>query len=102
WDKPASACLASRFPYGEEITHEALSKIEAAEQYLFNLGVRQVRVRYHRGIARIETDDGGFALLMGEKVRGEVDAKLKTLGFTYVSLDLQGYRTGSMNEKPPL
>jgi uncharacterized protein len=98
WDKPAFACLASRFPYGDRISPEALSKIETAEQFILNLGVRQVRVRYHKGLARIETDEKGFEILTENKTREEVNAKLKNLGFTYVSLDLQGYRGGSMNE----
>ncbi|MDR2400174.1 MAG: ATP-dependent sacrificial sulfur transferase LarE [Deferribacteraceae bacterium] len=98
WDKPAFACLASRFPYGERITTEALSKVEAAEQYIFDLGVRQVRVRCHRDTARIETDENGFAVLTESAVRDKVVSKFKALGFTYVSLDLQGYRMGSMNE----
>jgi uncharacterized protein len=98
WDKPAFACLASRFPYGERITTDALSKIDAAERFILGLGVRQVRVRFHKELARIETDADGFDILAKRETREKVNAKLKELGFTYVSLDLQGYRTGSMND----
>lgn len=97
-DKPSFACLASRFPYGEKITATALEMVAAAEQYLLDQGFSQVRVRNHRGLARIETDASGFALLEGAEVRRQVYAYFKRLGFDYVALDVLGYRSGSMNE----
>lgn len=98
WDKMSFACLASRFPYGEEITKERLAIIDAAEQFLWDTGFRQVRVRFHGNLARIETDEAGFQSLLSESLRETIYRRFKELGFTYVSLDLQGYRTGSMNE----
>ena len=98
WNKPSFACLASRFPYGEEITKERLAMIDAAEQYLFDAGFRQVRVRLHGNLARIETDEAGFHRLMDKNVRQEIHCRFKEIGFVYVSVDLLGYRTGSMNE----
>jgi pyridinium-3,5-biscarboxylic acid mononucleotide sulfurtransferase len=98
WDKPAMACLASRFPYGEEITPEKLRMVDEAEQYLLDMGIRQVRVRCHGNLARIEADEDGFAVLVERQRRGKVYQRLKEIGFTYVALDVQGYRTGSMNE----
>ena len=98
WNKPAFACLASRFPYGQKITREKLAMVDRAEQFLLDLGFRQVRVRHHGDLARIEVgpDERGrfFSGDLMEKVYGE----LKSIGFTYVTLDLKGYRTGSMNE----
>jgi len=95
-DKPSFACLASRFPYGEEITVDRLARVERAEQFLLDLGFRQVRVRSHGDLARIElcAVDIPEAIAQREKI---YDA-LKSFGFAYVTLDLQGYRTGSMNE----
>lgn len=98
WDKPSFACLSSRFPYGQEITRERLRSVEQAEQYLLDLGLRQVRVRCHDRLARIETDEAGFQRLLDRAVREQVHAAFKSYGFTYVALDLLGYRTGSMNE----
>jgi uncharacterized protein len=98
WDKQSFACLSSRFPYGEEITPERLGMIDRAEQFLLDKGFRQVRVRYHGNLARVETDEDGFARLASPGARAEVHAALKAIGFTYVALDLLGYRTGSMNE----
>ncbi|MDR3153789.1 MAG: ATP-dependent sacrificial sulfur transferase LarE [Deltaproteobacteria bacterium] len=99
WDKPSFACLASRFPYGERITPEALARVDRAEEFLMSLGARQVRVRLHEKgtLARIETDDDGMRLLSGPAARERAAAKLKELGFKYVAMDLAGYRTGSMN-----
>ncbi|MDD5436044.1 MAG: ATP-dependent sacrificial sulfur transferase LarE [Candidatus Omnitrophica bacterium] len=96
WDKPSSACLASRFPFGEAITAKDLKKVGAAEAYLRKLGLKQVRVRIHGSIARLELlqDDLGKAL----RSRGRIISKLRNLGFVYVTLDLAGYRTGSMHE----
>ena len=98
WDKPSFACLASRFPYGEMITREKLKAIEIAEQLLFGLGFRQVRVRHHGNLARIEIDPQEMELLMSPSIREAVYLGIKQAGFTYVAVDLQGYRTGSMNE----
>jgi uncharacterized protein len=98
WDKQSFACLSSRFPYGTNITAERLSQIDKAEQYLLDLGLRQVRVRHHGKLARIETDESGFAMLTALSVRQEVYAEFKKIGFIYTAIDLLGYRTGSMNE----
>lgn len=98
WNKQSFACLSSRFPYGEEITPERLSIIDKAEQILLDLGLHQVRVRFHDDLARIETDDNGIKILLDKECRTEVYKKFKELGFVYVSVDLAGYRTGSMNE----
>lgn len=98
WDKQSFACLSSRFPYGESITRERLSMIDRAEQLLLDMGLRQVRVRHHGNLARIETDADGFQLLMDRVRREDIYAAFKSYGFTYVSMDLLGYRTGSMNE----
>ena len=96
-DKPAMACLATRFPTGTALTEDGLRRAEAAEQYLSSIGLTQKRVRVHGDTARIEALPEEFALLTGRAA--EVDAKLKALGFRFVSLDLGGYRTGSMNLK---
>jgi uncharacterized protein len=100
WDKPSFACLASRFPYGERIDPERLRRIDAAEQFLLDRGFRQVRVRFHEQgrLARIEVDEQGFGLLADASLRAAVCGRLNDLGFAYVSVDLKGYRTGSMNE----
>lgn len=98
WDKPSFACLASRFVYGETITEEKLAMVDKAEQLLLDLGFRQVRVRIHGDIARIEILPSEFAKLMEDAVRDKVNSTLKNLGFSYVAMDLEGYRSGSMNE----
>lgn len=98
WNKPACACLASRFAYGEEITEEKLHMIDRAEQFLIDHGFLQERVRMHGDLARIEVAPEDIMRLASEEVRGMVYKKLKEIGFLYVTLDLQGYRTGSMNE----
>jgi uncharacterized protein len=98
WNKQSFACLSSRFPYGESITAERLSMIDRAEQLLLDMGFKQVRVRYHGDIARIETDGEGFRLLENKEAREKIYSDFKRIGFTYVALDLLGYRTGSMNE----
>ena len=95
WDKPAMACLSSRIPYGTPVTVEALGRIGDAEAYLRSLGLRQLRVRHHEDVARIETDAAGLALLIAR--RAEVVERLKALGYLYVTLDLAGYRSGSLN-----
>ncbi|MDI6765391.1 MAG: ATP-dependent sacrificial sulfur transferase LarE [Bacteroidota bacterium] len=102
WDKGSFACLSSRFPYGTAITKEALQQIDAAEIMLHNLGFRYYRVRYHDSkTARIEVGTEEIPRLMDSNLRNKIVADIKRLGFTYVTLDLQGYRTGSMNEILP-
>ena len=96
WDKQSFACLSSRFVYGEKITEEKLNMVDKAEQYLLDLGFTQVRVRIHGKMARIEIGRDEFSKMVS--VSKQVSDYLKALGFTYVSLDLDGYRTGSMNE----
>lgn len=101
WDQPAMACLSSRFPYGERITPEKLERVGAAERFIRGLGVRQVRVRHHGNIARIEVCAQDVARLAADDLRARVAEELRGLGFTYVTLDLQGFRSGSMNEALP-
>ena len=96
WDKPSAACLSSRVPYGEEITEGKLRMIEGAEDYLRQLGIRQLRVRLHNGIARIEADPQGLSVIFSR--REKVAETLKRIGFSYVTLDCEGYRSGSMDE----
>ena len=98
WDKPSFACLASRFVYGETITREKLGMVEKAEQLLLDYGFHQVRVRIHDNLARIEVLPEQFDRMMEEKVRTDVVAKLKEYGFLYITMDLSGYRMGSMND----
>lgn len=98
WSKPSFACIASRFPYGEIITEEKLHMVDDAEQYLLEQGFLQFRVRIHGTMARIELLSEDFPKLMEESMRIAVYQKLKAIGFSYISLDLLGYRTGSMNE----
>lgn len=98
WDKPAFACLASRFPYGQQITREKLRAVEQAEQYLMDLGFRQVRVRHHGDVARIELSPAERGRLWEEALMDRIYEQFKTFGFAYTALDLKGYRTGSMNE----
>lgn len=98
WDKPSYACLSSRIPYGTGITLDRLNMVEKAEKTLKGLGFRTLRVRYHGEIARIEVGSDDMERFIKNGVRETVVEKLKTLGFTYVTLDLQGYRSGSMNE----
>ena len=99
WDKPSFACLASRFVYGEEITKEKLKMVGQAEDLLMSLGFKQFRVRIHGKIARIEILPEDFEKIMQEHTREKIYNELKALGFSYVTLDLKGYRTGSMNEQ---
>lgn len=96
--KPSFACLASRFPYGEAITRERLTMIDRAEQYLLDAGFHQVRVRFHGNLARIEVDEEGLNRLSDKSLREKIHCRFKEIGFVYVSVDLLGYRTGSMNE----
>ena len=96
WDKPSFACLSSRFPYGNKITREKLTAVGEAEIFLKGLGIRQLRVRHHGDTARIEVAEDNMTILFQKKE--QIVDKLKELGYTYVTMDLQGYRTGSMNE----
>lgn len=98
WDKPALACLSSRFPYFTEIEPESLKQVAQAEEFLRDLGFNQVRVRHHGQIARVEIDPQEFPKIIDENVRGKIIENFKKLGFIYVSLDLAGFRSGSMNE----
>lgn len=98
WDKPAMACLASRFPYHQTITGEALARVEQAEDYLRGeVGLRQVRVRDYGPIARLEVEPAAFERLMADPMRSNVVEHLKSLGYAYVTLDMEGFRSGSMN-----
>lgn len=102
WDKPAMACLSSRIPYGTPVTVAALGSIGRAEAALRALGVRQVRVRHHGDVARIETDAAGMARLLDDAVRLAAVEGVKQAGYKFVALDLLGYRSGSLNEILPL
>ena len=101
WDKPSYACLASRAPYGEELTREKLAMVEKAEEFLSSLGFRQKRVRVHGTLARIEAEPEDIPRLAAPETAGQVSAALRALGFSRVTLDLEGYRTGSMNDGLP-
>jgi uncharacterized protein len=98
WDKPSLACLASRFPYYTRVEAESLIRVGRAEDFLRRFGLSQVRVRHHGETARIEVPPAEFKKLTAGKARAEVARRLKKLGYTYVTLDLDGYRTGSLNE----
>ncbi|KJS21801.1 MAG: potassium ABC transporter ATPase [Clostridiaceae bacterium BRH_c20a] len=98
WNKPSYACLSSRFPYGEEITIEKLTLVDKAEQFLLDRGFSQVRVRNHGNLARIELLPLEKEKILDTKMLIEIGEKFKNLGYTYVTLDVFGYRTGSMNE----
>lgn len=96
WNKPSDACLASRFPYGEEIVEDNLKKVEKGEEYLHSIGFRVARVRLHAGIARIEVEPKDIARIV--TMSREIVQKFRALGFSYITLDLEGYRSGSMDE----
>lgn len=98
WSKPSLACFGSRFPYGTRITEENLKKVDKAERFLRNSGLTQVRVRHHDKIARIEVMEDDIPKLLEEGLRRKLISYLKKLGYSYVTVDLEGYRTGSMNE----
>ena len=98
WDKPSQACLSSRIPYGTVVTVEALTKIAKAEGFLNDLGLRQFRVRHHENIARIEGEPSEFGRLIETSVRESLVEYFKSIGYTYVTMDLLGFRSGSLNE----
>jgi len=98
WNKQALACLASRFPYGVEITRERLRQVEACETYLRDLGFTTFRVRYHHEVARIEVAAGDLVRIIAPEVRIPLSDFFQQAGFTYVTIDLQGFRSGSMND----
>ena len=97
WDKPASPCLASRIPYGTPVTADVVGKIAAGELYLRSLGIRTLRLRHHGDIARIEIEEKDMARVLNDETRREIVKRLKAIGYLYVTLDLTGYRTGSLN-----
>jgi uncharacterized protein len=96
WDKPSTPCLASRFPYGVEINHQRLRQVACAEEVLKEMGFAELRVRYHESVARIEVPINGFDHVIAQ--REKIIGSIKDCGFQYVTLDLQGFRSGSMNE----
>ena len=98
WDKPAQPCLSSRIPFGTPVSIEALSSIAQAEEHLKELGLRQFRVRHHGGIARIETDLKDMELFLQPDIRENLIAKMRSLGYIYVTLDLAGFHTGNLNQ----
>jgi uncharacterized protein len=98
WNKPSFACLSSRVPYGTRITNDVLKMVGEAEKFIRGLGFREVRVRHHDYIARIEVGEGEIAKVVGGDLMGKITKKLEGLGYLYVTVDLKGYRTGSMNE----
>jgi uncharacterized protein len=97
WDKPSMPCLSSRIPYGQAITPAKLEQVAAAEAFLNQLGLKTVRVRHHGAIARLEVTPSAFALLIDAGVREKIVNQLHNIGFTYITLDLEGFRSGSMN-----
>jgi len=101
WDKPSMACLSSRIPYGSEVTPEKLAMVEKAEEVLRDLGLRQYRVRHHDLVARIEVDPRDLGELVRSPLRELLIERIKAAGYRYVALDLQGYRSGSLNEVLP-
>ncbi len=101
WDKPASACLSSRIAFGQRITVELLSRVGRAERLLKELGFRQVRVRVHGELARVEVEPRDLARLASPQIREKVASELRGLGFRFVTLDLEGFRSGSMNPEAP-
>jgi len=101
WDMPASPCLASRFPYGQRITPELLKRVENAEEFLKTLGMTTVRVRVHGDTARIEMPEQDMSRLLESEFRHRVTAALRSLGFSFISLDLEGFSSGSMNRSLP-
>jgi pyridinium-3,5-biscarboxylic acid mononucleotide sulfurtransferase len=97
WDRPSSPCLATRIPYNTPVTAEALAKIGEGEKYLHSLGFHQLRLRHHGDIARIEVEENEMGFVLKEDIRRQIVAKMKVLGYKYVALDIEGYRSGSLN-----
>ncbi|MCC6347810.1 MAG: ATP-dependent sacrificial sulfur transferase LarE [Nitrospirales bacterium] len=97
WNKPSSPCLSSRFPYGTAITLEGLRQVDAAESFLRSLGFAELRVRYHKESARIELGEAEIPRMLDATIRAEVNTYMKSLGFKYISLDLEGFRSGRLN-----
>ena len=98
WDKPAQACLSSRIPYGTPVSVEALGRIANAEEFLHGMGIKQLRVRHHGTVARIEVEKADFAMLLEDEARTRITKHFRSIGYAYVTLDLDGFRSGSMNE----
>jgi len=98
WNRPSQTCLATRIPYGERITRKKLERIEKGEEFLKSLGLKEVRLRDHGNIVRIEVSPKEIRILVKGNVRKKVINRLKKLGYVYISLDLEGYRSGSMDE----
>jgi pyridinium-3,5-biscarboxylic acid mononucleotide sulfurtransferase len=98
WDRPASPCLSSRFPYGTEITPEGLARVAAGEKLLHSMGFAVARVRYHGDVARLELEQGEIARIFEPVLRATVDREFKKIGFRFVAIDLKGFRSGSLNE----
>ena len=101
WNKPSFACLASRFPYNTKITDENLKIVYQGETFLRNLGFKQFRVRHHAPIVRLEFDEEGFRKLQDDSVRAKITKYFKDIGYLFITVDLEGYRTGSLNEMLP-
>lgn len=98
WDRPASPCLSSRFPYGTEITPEGLKKVAAGEKLLHSMGFAVARVRFHGEVARLEVEQSQIARIVEPAVRETIDREFKKIGFRFVAIDLKGFRSGSLNE----
>jgi len=98
WDRPASPCLSSRFPYGTEITPERLKKVAAGEKLLHSMGFAVARVRYHGEVARLELEQSQIARIFERRIRETIDREFKKIGFRFVAIDLKGFRSGSLNE----
>ena len=98
WDKPAQACLSSRIPYGTPVSVEALTRISQAESFLREMGLRQLRVRHHNTVARIEVAPEDFTIILDAGNRERISKHFKSIGYAYVTMDLDGFRSGSMNE----
>jgi pyridinium-3,5-biscarboxylic acid mononucleotide sulfurtransferase len=98
WDRPASPCLSSRFPYGTEITPDGLMKVAAGEKLLHSMGFAIARVRYHGDVARLELEQSEIARAFEPAVRETLDREFKKIGFRFVAIDLKGFRSGSLNE----
>jgi uncharacterized protein len=98
WDKPAQACLSSRIPYGTPVSVEALGRIARAEEFLRGLGIKQLRVRHHDTVARIEVEPADLPLLVEDDARKAISEYFRSIGYSYVTVDLEGFRSGSLNE----